>query len=130
MQTASSTASSWRGPVAGTVWLLHTSIVTFFVVGWALPWRSALWVVVVGSVALRAHWWLNQNTCMLTALEQSLRGAGAAPTSLGESSGESFVGRLAKAVLGRPVPASSVEWVTHGVLWTGAGIALVRLILE
>ena len=52
----------------------------FFVVGWALPRRWALWTELVGALVMQVEWWLNDNTCVLTKPERYLRGNSPAPT--------------------------------------------------
>jgi len=124
--------SRTRTRLADTVWILHTGVVIFFVVGCTLPWRWALWTTFVGALAMRLHWWLNHDVCVLTQLERRLRApdlrtSGPSDSTSHRPSDETFVSSLALAVIGTPVPPTVVQWLTHGILWLGAGTALLRL---
>jgi len=132
----------WRLHCADAVWALHTVVVGFFIVGWTLPWRWALWATLIGAVFMRIHWWLNDDTCVLTQLERRLRGASAATPvpSRSESAPRTesaaradvdgtFIASLAYTVFGSPVSPPLIDWLTHGILWLGAGLALLRLSL-
>jgi hypothetical protein len=115
---------TWRAPLASLVCVIHTGVVVFFVLGWALPWRWALWTCTIGAVVMRLHWWMNDDVCMLTQLERRLRGDAARPAQR-----ERFIARLLRVALRRSVPDGLVDWATHGILWTGAGLASLRLLL-
>jgi hypothetical protein len=114
---------AWRTPLARVVCVVHACVVAFFMVGWALPWRGALWLCAVGAVAMRVQWWMNDDVCVLTQLERRLRGEATKPRD-----GESFIGRLVRAVIDRRLPASVVDRATHATLFAGAGIAAARLL--
>ena len=96
----------------------------FFLVGWALPWRGALWAVAIGAVVVQAGWWLCADRCVLTILEEQAREGGAATNPEREVD---FLARLLSGLTGRPVPARWVNRAAYGVLWGSCAVALLRL---
>ncbi len=119
-----------RHALARLIWALHVAIVAFFLVGWALPWRWALWTVAVGAVVLQVGWWLCNDVCWLTLLEERLKGAPEAPppgTREEAEAAPNFVSALVDRILGRPMPESRVNAVIYGIVWGGFTIAVARL---
>jgi hypothetical protein len=115
--------------LARLVWIVHFGVVTFFVFGWLLPWRWALWGVAIGVPVLRLSWAAMGDRCPLTALEEALRGSHAlcpAHPDHGESP-PNFVTRLLTAILGRPVSQRVSDRVVNGVAWSGFSVAVLRL---
>ena len=115
--------------LARLVWIVHFGVVTFFVFGWLLPWRWALWGVAIGVPMLRVSWAAMGERCPLTALEEALRGNETLLRSLRDH-GESppnFVTRLLTAILGRPVSQRTSDRVVNGVAWSGFSVAVLRL---
>jgi len=115
--------------LARLVWVVHLGVVAFFVFGWLLPWRWALWGVAVGVPALQLTWKTMNDRCPLTTLEEALRGSHALSPAQ-QSDGESppdFVTRLLTAILGRPVSQRMSDRVVNGVAWSGFSVAILRL---
>lgn len=133
---------SGKGPTAPTfvrIWLarvltaLHVSIVFVFVIGWALPWHSALVAVMVAAVVVQSGWWFFGDTCVLTLLEQKLRGA-PRPDDRGRAhlpeAPPNFLLETATRMLGRPASARVVDALARIVMWGAFAIAALRLALE
>jgi len=115
--------------LARLVWMVHLGVVAFFVFGWLLPWRWALWGVAIGVPALQLSWKALDDRCPLTALEEALRGShvlGAAHPSDGESP-PNFVTRLLTAIVRRPVSQRMSDRIVNGVAWSGFSVAVLRL---
>jgi hypothetical protein len=109
--------------------MVHLGVVAFFVFGWLLPWRWALWGVAVGVPMLQLSWMAMNDRCPLTALEEALRGShafGPAHPSDGETP-PNFVTRLLTALLGRPVTQRTSDRIVNGVAWSGFSVAVLRL---
>jgi len=119
----------WKLLLADGVWLLHTAVVAFFTFGCTLPWRWALWTTLTGALVMRIHWWRNGGVCILTQLESVLRRGPSDPRHAPVTTDDTFVSSLSRAVLGRPLSASLVDALTHCVLWVGAGVSALRLVL-
>ncbi len=117
--------------VANLLSVLHVAIIVLFVVGWAAPWREVLWAVVVGALVVRAGWWIFEDQCLLSILEERLRAAlGAEAVERRETEGErkpNFVADTVTRILGRPMPVRWVDNVTYGILWSSFSVASLRL---
>ena len=111
--------------LARGVWLLHIAIVGFFLVGWTLPWREALWIVAIGAPVLQLGWWLCGDVCWLTLVEERLRGRDSEP----EDAPPNFVAVLAERLAGRSLPVEWVNRVIYAVVWGGFAVAAARLAL-
>jgi hypothetical protein len=118
-----------RRLLANVVWTTHMGVLTVFVCGWALPWRWALWAVVVLAVVVQVSWWTCDDRCPLTVLEERLRGDRAPPPVLAEDEARpaNFVANLGAALLGRPLPHRVVNLVIYAVTWSAFTIAAIRL---
>jgi len=110
--------------LARAISVVHGAVVLLFVVGWALPWRQALWAVVLGATVVQAGWWLFGNRCLLTVAEARLRGSPAGGVTLDDAH---FVRDLAERVLGRRPSERWLELATYGVMWGAFAIAAARL---
>ena len=49
---------------ARALWLLHTGLTLFLIVGWALPWSGALWACLGIAILMQLQWWFNANECV------------------------------------------------------------------
>src|SRR5215472_5538530 len=122
-------APSIRLWLARFVWMIHLGVVAFFVIGWLLPWRWALWGVAVGVPTLQLTWRAMGDRCPLTALEEALRGSRGIPSGAPDA-GEAppnFATRLLTAILGRPVSPRVSDRVVNGVALSGFSVAVLRL---
>ncbi len=117
--------ASWRYRASLVIRAIHLAVVAFFLIGWMLPWRGALWTVVVGGLLTQLNWWATGNRCVLTIAEERLR-AGSAWASTGRD--ETFVARLVTSVIGRPCPPRLAQITAHLVLWASIGTAAFRLV--
>jgi len=120
-----------RLSTARTVAALHLCTTLFIVVGWALPWRPALWAVVVVTAVAQTSWLLCNDRCPLTILEERLRGPQApAPARLpgeGDEPGNFVVDGLSR-LLGRPVPYHWTNRAIYAVTWFAFTAATARLV--
>ena len=102
----------------------HIAVIAFFLLGWALPCRGALWTVVYGAVLTQLNWWAFRNRCALTLAEEWLRHGGAPDPSRRD---DNFVARFLTSLTGRPCP----DWLAHVaayvVLWASLAISVCRL---
>lgn len=109
--------------------LLHHAIIAFFLVGWAAPWREVLWGVAAGAVVVHAAWWLLDDRCLLTLLEERLRGEEHVPAERLEDGVRqpNFIADSVTRLLGRPLPLHWINNATYAVLWTSFSLASLRL---
>jgi hypothetical protein len=117
-------SSSWRLRASLVVRGVHLGVVAFFLVGWTLPWRGALWAVVVGALVTQVGWWFARNRCVLTLLEEWLR-HGSQWASSGRDA--NFVARLLTSVTGRDCPGWLATAFSYAVLWMAIAASVVRL---
>lgn len=115
-----------RARSADLVWFLHAVVSGFFLIAWTLPWSWALWTALVGAVVLQLQWWLNDDVCVLTKVERRLRGLPPVP----DTPEHNFMTGFARRLLRRPVSARDADRLTYAILWGGAGIAGLRLVLR
>ena len=105
---------------------VHTMIVVFSCVAWALPWTWAMWVAVIAYPVIQLNWWVFDNRCILTVLEEKLRGPGA-KRHAADDEPLNFVAELGSRILGRPVPGSWANVASYAVIWWGFAVVSVRL---
>ena len=141
-----------RTAMARTVWLLHVGVMLLLLTAWCLPWRWAPWVAVTLAPMVHLNWWVFRDRCILTILEEKLRGApAAAPVAAGgeaparpagpavgdepqEALGDTeedlhFVSTFLSGLLGRPVSRAVADRISYGVVWTGFALGAGRLLL-
>lgn len=111
------------------VWLLHLGTSIWMLVGWALPWREALWAVVVWNPLVYLQWRLLDDRCILTIAEEKLRGPTFVQQAAVGEKGEDArcVAVFMSRVLGRPVPHWVADSISYSILWTSFSIAALRL---
>jgi hypothetical protein len=115
--------SRWRGTAANIVWGLHCAVTGFFVIAWALPWRWALWTALVGAFVMTLQWRLNDDLCVLTKLERSLRGR----ALVSDTTDTNFIEDVLERLSRRRPSRRGANTVTYGMLWGGAAVAAARL---
>ncbi len=117
-----------RLTMARIIWFLHTSIVVFMLTGWAYPWEWAAVAILVGCPLIQLNWWIFGNRCVLTIIEEKLRGAPMEALASDESQEEppSFVQNLALRFLGRPIPYAVANAAAYVVLWGSFTAVTVR----
>ena len=128
MQTPTPT-SSGRLLLARLIAATHAAIVAYFMVAWALPWRGALWSVVIGVPLLQLGWWLLDGVCLLTIFERRLRRDPHAPRSADPEDRPNFVAAVVSKLVGRPVPERWTDIASYCVAWGGWTVAAARLAL-
>ncbi len=113
--------------LADAVHTLHSAIVGFFAVGWALPWAGSWWGVVVGAPIIQLNWLLLDNRCVLTIVEDRLRGPAGPAAEDAVNEGEAFIVRLLSRLVGGPVPVWWGNALGYGVLWGSFAVSALRL---
>jgi len=113
--------------LARLVWIVHLGVVAFFVFGWLLPWRWALWGIAVGVPGLQLTWRAMGDRCPLTALEEALGGRQGRGGVQPDERPPDFVTRLLTAILGHPVSQRVSDRVVNGIAWSGFSVAVLRL---
>ena len=123
------TPTAGRLWAARLVWFLHVAAVAFFVIGWALPWPGALAFTVALSAATQIGWWICNDRCVLSVLEERLRGTLAPRLVVPEDQEQppNFVADLGARLLGRPIPYTWTNRVIYVVVWGGGAVAALRL---
>jgi hypothetical protein len=114
-----------RRTLARLVWGLHTSLVVFVVVAWALPTPGAWWSMIVLAPVMTIQWRLNDDTCLLTDLEHHLRRT----PSAGRPEQGSFISDLLRPIVGE-VSERAIDWIGYGVLWSSCAGCVLRLLLR
>lgn len=97
--------------------------------GWALPWGSALWAVLCFYALVQLNWCMFGNRCLLTILEERLRGTGAATAGATEEPLH-FVQVVGARLLRRPVSRFWADVFSYAVVWGGFGLTAARLFLR
>ena len=114
---------------ARLVWLLHSGVTVWLLVGPFLPQRAAWWLVALGNPLIHLQWRVLDDRCLLTILEERLRGPTferrAAVVRGDEPVG--FVAETLSRLLGRPVGHGVADALSYGVVWAGVGVVAVRL---
>ena len=97
---------------------------------WALPWDWALWTALILYPVIQFNWWYFEGRCILTILEEKLRGEEAVPVSADAEEPLNFVAELGSKICGRPIPHAWADRVSYSVLWGGFAGAALRLYLR
>jgi len=117
-----------RLALAHAVRALHLGIVAVLCLGWLTPWPVILWTVVFLAPAVQAGWWLNRDRCVLTELEERLRGPRQRVTlPEDEERSPNFIVDLLSAALRRPVSHDLTNRLIYAVNWLGFSVAVLRL---
>lgn len=126
---SSESVGALRIAAARGVWLLHLGTSLWMLVGWALPWREALWAVVIWNPLIQLQWRLLDDRCILTLAEEKLRGPTFVRQAAVSEEGEDVrcVAEFMTRVLGRPVPNGVADAISSGILWTTFSMAALRL---
>lgn len=122
-----------RHALAQTVWAIHLAFVVFILVAWLLPWKWALWAAVIGYPVVQINWWLFDDRCGLTVLEEWLRSPQAGTARLQAAAAEEeeplhFIAHLGERLLGRPMPRETADVLSYAVVWGGFAVASLRLV--
>jgi hypothetical protein len=114
--------------LARIVWAHHLMVVGLVAFGWALPWRGALWGALALYPIVLLNWWVFGNRCVLSVVEERLRGTSARASGQTEEPLH-FVQLLGSRLVGRPVPRVWADIVSYGVVCFGFAITGLRLYL-
>ncbi len=126
------TQSRMRLLLARVVWAVHTAIFAYFVIAWTLPWDWSLWSCVIGYPLLQINWWSFGNRCILTIVEERLRGPDAKRHVAEDDAEEplNFTAEILSRALGRPVPHWTADVLSYGIVWGGFTLSALRLWLR
>ena len=115
--------------VARALWLLHTALTLFLIVGWALPWNAALWACLGVAVLMQLQWWLNANECVLTQWETRLLGRPAQREAGPDAPPEEqrFAADLIEGIFHRRPSAACTDRLTYAVVWSSGSLSALRL---
>lgn len=113
-----------RARFARAVAVVHSGVVGLACVAWASPSRAGLVAAAIFYPVVLLNWWAFGNRCVLTVLEEKLRGP--APAPLEEPL--HFVQACGSRLMGRSVPRVYADVVSHGVVWGGLAAAWTRLL--
>ena len=115
--------------VARALWLLHTALTLFLIVGWALPWKGALWACLGLALVMQLQWWLNANECVLTQWETRLLGRPAqreaGPGTPPEE--QRFAADLIERILRQRPSAVCTDRIAYAVVWISGSLSALRL---
>ncbi|MGK7872325.1 MAG: DUF2784 family protein [Xenococcaceae cyanobacterium] len=104
--------------------VVHMAILLFVVFGWIFP-RVLLPIHLVFIPLMIVQWQFNQGTCILTNIENILRG--------GVKDKQQQQGQFIKAILGKcfqPLPSDrNIKQGVYGVVWTSWVISATRLFI-
>lgn|GEM_PF-5011541 len=109
--------------LANLVWLVHTGLVAFMLTAWAMPW-SEVWAFVLVLVPLMEINWNSRWRCVLSILEERLRG-----TPVGHGANGMFIAALV-APFGWDMTERQGWWLLHGVsatVWLICGVRYFRI---
>ena len=114
---------------ARALWLLHTGLTLFLIVGWALPWTGALWACLGIAILMQVQWWLNANACVLTQWETRLLGRPQLRARIpGEPPEEQrFAADLIERIFRRRPSSACTDRLAYAVVWTSGTISAFRL---
>lgn len=129
--TRTPSASVWlRRSAADVVWAIHMGVVALVVTSWMWPARPVWWTMIALAPIMHVQWRLNDGVCVLTLLEDRLRGraAGASIDATATATKrETFVGRLLEPFTGELSPAA-VDRLCYGLLWVSFAACALRLL--
>lgn len=111
-----------RRMAAGGVWALHTGLVALVLSAWLLPFATLWWIVLALAPLMQLQWWITGGVCVLTTLEQRLRGDPRA----GRAEQGTFVGRLLRPLFGEVSPRA-VDRICTGINWLAFAACGLRL---
>jgi len=86
--------------LAEIVKCFHIGIVLFTAIGWILPWSESWILLLILVPVMKLHWITNNGTCVLTNLEEKLRGN----PDAGTTNQVGFVFRIVHFILGKYTP--------------------------
>jgi len=115
---------------ARVVWLLHSGVTGWLLLGPLLPSPTAAWALVVGNPLIHLQWRIFENRCLLTILEERLRGPSLVRKVAVEDEAEPMgcVAETLSRALGRPITHAFADRLSYGVLWAGFVVAAARLL--
>ena len=116
--------------LARVVWSLHFLVMIWIAIVWSLPWSWAWWAALIGNPIVQLNWWIFDNRCALSVLEERLRARAAGGAVIPADDGQplEFVSGVLSRILGRPVSRGWGSAVSYTFLWGGFAIATARLV--
>jgi|GEM_PF-1244624 len=112
-------------PALTAIRVIHLGILLFIVCAWAFPFKLIWQIHLIAVPVTILQWQLNGGTCVLTNLENCLRGE--------EQDREKQQGQFIKSLLGRfcnPLPADrTIQCWIYGIMAAVWATSAVRLYL-
>jgi hypothetical protein len=105
--------------------ILHWAVLAFVLVGWALPWKLALWFHALLIPALVVHWLTNDHRCVLTEMEEKFKASAKAPER--PPNEESFTGYIIRKLTGKTLSEKALAGVSYGVMKVVWILTVLRL---
>jgi hypothetical protein len=102
-------------------------LAVFIAVAWALPWAWSLWTALVFYPVVLLNWCAFRNRCVLTVLEEKLRGPERRVRPAQAEEELHFVQDLGRWLLERPVSRSVADALAYGAVWGGFALTGLRL---
>ena len=104
---------------------IHLLVLVFMLIGWAFPWKAAWIAHAVTIPAMMLQWRFNKGTCLLTNLENFIKG------NLVERNAQQ--GQFIKGLLGKcfnPLPADhKIKFWLYAILWTVFAVSSGRILM-
>jgi hypothetical protein len=101
----------------------HLLVLVFMLTGWLLPWKSAWFAHVATIPAMMLQWRFNRGTCLLTNLENFIRG--------NQVARDAQQGQFIKGLLGKccnPIPPDhKIKFWLYTILWSVFSLSLLRI---
>ena len=105
--------------------LVHWAVLLFVLVGWALPWKFALWFHALLIPMLAIHWLTNENRCFLTEIEEKFKASALHPQR--PSNEEPFIGYIIRKITGKKLTEKALASVSYGVMTIVWILTVLRL---
>ena len=108
------------------VWLIHMVVLIWMLGGAFLPYPWAWWSIVILVPIIEIHWATNDNRCVLSDLEITLRG----PDSGREKGDGVFIRNVVERVLRIHPSDRCLNGTAHGITLLVGLIGLGRIIIS
>jgi len=104
---------------------VHLAVLLFVLLGWTLPWKAALLAHIITIPLVVLQWRFNNGTCLLTNLENFVRG-GAPPKSTQQGQ---FIKSLLKFFCDPLPPDHKIKIGLYAVIWSAWSVSVLRWLL-
>ncbi len=108
------------------IWFIHMLILTWMLGGAFLPYVWAWWSIVILVPVLEIHWATNDNRCILSDIEVTLRGS-----ESGRNKGDGvFIRSIVKKVMRIQPSDRFLNGATHCVMLSVGLISVGRILIS